>query len=211
MGLPPIFFWFPGALVFLLNFGEAFGQAQPLNWTNAFSLDGEHTIVRNKLLTTLPELSKEWRVSLEVKPTAYTRYGSVLHMTIGGRGGKVGDRTPAIWFHKPRKVLVSTTMDGKATYSRWLKHLPIGEWTKLEVSQSLVESKYIYSISIGDKVEFSKENTKPVEFKKVKVYAGNQWNAPQKGSIRNLKIDIKTPPPIQCVLAGKLCFPFRWF
>ena len=83
MGLPPIFLWFPGALVFLLNFGEAFGQAQPLNWTNAFSLDGEHTIVKSKLLTTLPELTKEWRVSLEVKPTAYTRYGSILHMTIG--------------------------------------------------------------------------------------------------------------------------------
>ena len=208
MGLPPIFLWFPGALVFLLNFGGALGQAQQLNWTNAYSLDGEHTIAKNKLLTTLPELTKEWRVSFEVKPTAFRNYPeSILQLTIGGSGRKIGDRTPAIWFHKTRGILVASALDGKASFSKWLKPLPSsGQWTRIEVSQSLVESKYIYNITIGDKEEFSIQNKKPVELKKVKVYSGNPWHAPQKGSIRNLKIDIKTPPPIQCVLAGEFRF-----
>ena len=184
------------------------------DWASSYSLPTEHLLKRGSLLKTLPNLTKEWRVVFEFNPKNYNYqgYAQILQMTTGGKYGKIGDRTPAIWFHKTRGILVASALDGKASFSKWLKPLPSsGQWTRIEVSQSLVESKYIYNITIGDKEEFSIQNKKPVELKKVKVYSGNPWHAPQKGSIRNLKIDIKTPPPIQCVLAGKLCFPFRWF
>ena len=65
-----------------------FGEAQDQEWTTAFSLEGEHVIAKNTLLTTLPSMTKEWKVTFEVNPTDYSfkSYASVLHLTIGGKG-----------------------------------------------------------------------------------------------------------------------------
>ena len=128
-------------------------------------------------------------------------------MTIGGKGlgssAKVGDRIPAIWFHKTRGVLISTAMDGKASYSKFYKDLPpAGEWTSIEVSQTLISSQYMFSISIGRENVLTKPNSKPIDLTDVKVYAGSPWYSGQKGSIRSLKIEIKTP--IDCVKAGRV-------
>ena len=168
-------------------------------WSTAYSRARKHVIARNRLLTTLPELTKEWRVGFEVYPASYSaRYASVLHLTIGGKGSgsgsRVGDRIPAIWFHKTKGVLVSTALNGKVSYNKAIKDLPpTRKWTKIEVSQTLVMSKYIFSITIGGKKVFTKPNTKPVELSDVKVYAGSPWSPSQKGSLRKLKIEIKTP------------------
>ena len=189
--------WFFG---FLVGFGEAEKQASLTEWTTAYSLEGEHQIVQNGLLTTLPHMTKEWKVTFDIKPTDFNvkGYANVLHMTIGGQGvgggAKVGDRNPAIWFHKTRGVLVSSALDGKASVSKFFKNLPLaGEWTTIEVSQSLVSSQYMFSITIGNKKVFTKPNTKPVKLCDVKVYSGSPWYPAQKGSLKNLKIETKTP------------------
>ena len=207
-----LFLLIPWFLGFLVGFGEAEKQASLTEWTTAYSLEGEHQIVQNGLLTTLPHMTKEWKVTLEINPTDFNfkGYANVLHMTIGGQGvgssAKVGDRIPAIWFHKKRGVLVSTALDGQVSYYEFFKPLPpAGEWTRIEVSQILVSSRYMYSITIGNKV-FSKPNTEPVELSGVKVYAGSPWSLGQKGSLRNLKIEIKTPIANCIVRAGEM-FP----
>ena len=164
---------------------------------------GSHEIAKGALLTTLPKLTKEWKVSFEVNPTnyKYTGYASLLHMTIGGNRGQVGDRSPAIWLHKTRGVLVSSAIDGKMAYSKTVKPLPAaGEWTKIEVSQVLVGAKHVFSITIGDKRVFSKTNSKPVELTDVKVYSGSPWYTNQKGFLQKLKIETKAQ---NCILAGK--------
>ena len=179
-----------------------------MQWTTAFKLEQEHEIVKGSLLTTLPTMSKEWKVKFELNPLDYSvsGYASVLHMTIGGKGigssAQVGDRTPAIWFHKTRGVLVSSAKDGKVSYSKFFKIFPpAGEWTEMEVSQILVSSQYIYSISIGKKEVFSTTNTKPVELSDVKVYSGSPWYSGLRGLLRNLMIEIKTP--VDCVRPGE--------
>ena len=179
-------------------------------WKTAFSLkEGEQQIAKNNLLTTIPTLTKEWKVSFQVKPTDYdfSGYANVIHMTIGGKGlgsnAKVGDRTPIVWIHKTHGVVISSALNGKASYSKKVASLPpVGEWTSIEVSQSLAESKYMYSISIANTTLFEIENTMPVELSNVKVYAGSPWNDARKGFIRNLEIDIKVP----CILAGGSLF-----
>ena len=206
-----------------------FGEAQDQEWTTAFSLEGEHGIAKNTLLTTLPSMTKEWKVTFEVNPTDYgfRSYASVLHLTIGGKGtgsgakvrdylykytntkihkykyySKVGDRIPGIWFHKSKGVLVSTALNGKASYNKFVKPLPpVGAWTRIEISQRMVSSQNTFSITIGNQQVFTKPNTKPVELSDVKVFAGNPWSSSQKGSLRNLKIEIKKTS-IDCVPAG---------
>ena len=184
--------------------------ASSLDWSTAFSLQDEHKLARDSLLTTLPKMTKEWKVSLEVNPTDYSfgGYASVLHMSIGGKGvgssAKEGDRIPAIWIHKTRGVVVSTSINGRAAYTKTFKTLPpAGEWTKIEVSQSLIGSEYIYSITIADENVFTMQNTKPVELSNVKVFAGSPWYTARKGSLRNLEIEIKDPSLGGCVKAGK--------
>ena len=166
-------------------------------------MEGSHEVAKNALLTTLPKLTTEWRLSFEVNPTdfKYNGYASLLHLTIGGNRGRVGDRSPAIWLHKSRGVLVSSAIDGKVAYSKTVKPLPAaGEWTKIGVSQVLVGAKHVYSITIGDKKVFSKTNSKPVELTDVKVYSGSPWYTNQKGFLQKLKIETKAP---NCILAGK--------
>ena len=192
--------WFQGILLFLSRLGRAQDQDDSMmEWTTAYSLEGEHEIAKNTLLTTLPKMTKEWKVAFDINPTDYSVAGmtNLLHLTQGGNKAQVGDRIPAIWFHKSQGVIVSTAMDGKAAYSRKIKPLPpAGEWTTIEVSQTLVKSKFMFSITIGDKQVFQKRNRKPVELSDIKVYAGNPWHQSQRGSLRNLKIEIKTP--IEC-------------
>ena len=40
-------------------------------WETAFSLQEEHEIGRNELLTTIPLLKEEWKVSFEFKATRF--------------------------------------------------------------------------------------------------------------------------------------------
>ena len=202
-------------LFFLTSFFflRGFAEGRDMVWKTAFSLDKVQEIAKNNLLTTLPQMTKEWKVSLEVNPTDYTfsSYANVLHLTIGGKGlgssANVGDRIPAIWIHKTRGVMISSALNGKASYTKTYKMIPpVGEWTKIEVSQTLIESKYIYSISIGEKNVLKVENKKPVELSEVKVFAGSPWYTARRGFLRNLEVEIKVP---NCVLAGEFyqCVP----
>ena len=165
-------------------------------WTTAYSREYEHSMARNNWIATIPKLTKEWRVSFEVNPADYNfdSFSSVLHMTIGDKGGRVGDRTPAIWFHRTRGVIVSSAMDGKASFIKAFEPAPPpGERTKLVVSQYLERNQYFFSIEIGNSTVFKKTNSKPAELDYVKVYSGNPWFRAQSGSIRNLKIEISAP------------------
>ena len=167
-------------------------------WGSAFSFVNEQEIKRDNLLTTLPVLKKEWRVSFEFKATEEIKDGfsQILHMTIGGMGAglnaKYGDRTPAVWTHSTKGLLVVSAVGGKVGYSKYFKPLPtLGEWVKIKVGQELVGQQMIYSISIrGKEVHFVK-NTKPAVFKNVGVFAGNRWHNPLSGVIRNLLIENK--------------------
>ena len=187
----------PGYVFLLLGLGQAQGLTPLTEWTTAYSMVGSHEVDKNALLTTLPKLTKEWRLS----DYKFTVYASLLHLTIGGNRGQVGDRSPAIWLHKTRGVLVASTIDGKVSYGKTVKPLPAaGKWTKIEVCQMNEGSKYEFSITIGDKKVFTKTNSKPVELKDVKVYLGSPWYTNQKGFVRNLKIETSIS---KCVLAGK--------
>lgn len=168
----------------------------PDPWHAVLSLPDEQEIKRNILLTTVPLLKQEWKVSFELKATKFSGLQQILHMTRGGKGSgsgsKYGDRTPAIWIHSSKGFLISSAVNGKYSYSKYLKSLPaLGVWTKIEVGQQFVESKMVYSIIIGGRKVFSVTNSKPSEFENVKVYAASDWFSPLSGSIKNLLIQIK--------------------
>ena len=176
----------------------------------------------------------QWKVSFEFKASTFgSTLQQILHMTTGGkgtgRGSKYGDRTPAIWTHPSRGFLISSAVSGKYSYPRWItkKWLPsTDEWINIEVGQELDLKKMTYYIIIGGTKVFSITNTKPSEFKDVKVFTSSSWYTSLTGSIRNLLIENKDnglyPPPLklQCMrtfslkvltvcLNGHLYSPFQ--
>ena len=174
--------------------GECF-----LNWATSMLLPGEHSLKRNSLLTTLPTLTKEWRISFEFKPKSYKVNGQaqILQLTIGGEKTNIGNRTPALWITKKKngvpRVVIASTLNGKASVSKVFNELPpaIDEWTNFEISQERKGSDYIFSLVMKDKTLWSAKNTKPQEFSDVKVFASSNWYVAQPGYIRRLMIENK--------------------
>ena len=171
----------------------------PGSWIKVYTSSKEQRLKRKKLLTRIAKLKKEWRVSFEVKPTSYkaTR-SSVFHMTVGGRGGRPGDQTPAVWFHKTEGILVASYVNGNKSFLKTFDNLPeIGEWVKIDISQVKAGSQFVYSISINGEEKFSEENTKAAEFSNVQVFASSPFSKGQVGSIRNVTVENKVDGKIK--------------
>ena len=116
-------------------------------------------------------------------------------MTIGGKSGSVGDRTPALWIHKSRGVYISTTLNGKASVGKSFptKKPPTNKWTAMEISQAKNGTSYMFSLVIKGETLWSVENTEPRQFSDVLVYASSDWYVAQAGSIRTLQIETMMP------------------
>ena len=165
-----------------------------LDWATSYSLQREHLLKRRTLLTTLPTLAKEWKVSFEFNPERYNQRGylQIFQMTIGGKTGNVGDRTPSLWIHSTRGVYIATTLNGRASVGKFFRGFPpVGEWTSIEISQAKQDFSYIFSVTIGGEEIWSVANSKPEEFSDVKVYASSPWYLAQAGAIRGLQIENK--------------------
>lgn len=165
-------------------------------WITVFSMKEEHKLTKGHLLTTIPQMEKEWRVSFEFMANSFSGLRQVLHMTIGGmgigKGAKYGDRTPAIWIHAKKGILVSSGVRGKVSYSKYFKPLPpIGKWVKIEIKQEVEASEMTYSITIGGKKVLSEPNSKPSKFENVQVLSSSSWYNPVNGFIKNLVIENK--------------------
>ena len=166
----------------------------------------EHQLVQGTLLTTLPTLGKEWRVTHDFKPTRYlNHYANSLHLTIGGEYGQYGDRTPAIWPSTPEDGFHTTSaVNGMKSYPRDFDRPPVGAWTTIAMSQTLEGGKYVYRVTMGGQEVHAVENRVPAEFQDVKVYASNPWYAAQPGSIRNLEIETRVQVRLTLLITNSL-------
>ena len=173
-------------------------------WSTAFEQPDAIPLVKGKLLTTIPALGKQWRVSFEVFPESFNHKGlaSVLHMMTGEKGNRFGKHIPAVWIHRSKAIFVSTSLGKKSTFTRRFRSnvLALENWTRIEVSQSRQGENHIYAVKIGGKQVFSTKNTRPRVFYDVKVYASSPSSSPLAGSIRQLKVELgeKSLSNVQC-------------
>ena len=170
------------------------------DWSTVFEQPDASPLVKGKLLTSIPVLGKQWRVSFEVFPENFDHTGlaSVLHLRTGEKGTRFGRRIPAVLIQRNKRVLVSTALGKKLIFTKRFrsKYGPaLRNWTKIEVGQSLQGEDYIYSIDLGGRQVFTANNSRPREFYDVKVYAASPHFPPLSGSIRNLKIEVGGEKP----------------
>ena len=176
------------------------------SWIKVYASSKTQQLKKNKLLTWISKLNKEWRVSFEVNPTSYrAKLSSVLHMTAGGKGSKPGDQTPAVWFHKRKGILVAAYVNGTKGFLKTFKGLPnSGEWIKIEISQVKAGTQYLYSIAINGEEKFAMEHTKAEEFSNVGVFASSPYFSGQKGLIRNVTVENKADGKLETKLTEEL-------
>jgi len=150
-------------------------------------------IKKNRELTELPFIGKDYDVSFELKITKFgtDAFQSVLHLTLGEDHGN-GHRIPGVWVTAEKKLFISSSVSGNANKEDTVpKELEAGKWIKVHISQKLVDGKYMYEVKVNGESVVNVENTKPEQFGPIKVFAGDDWYPNQEGQIKNLNIVTK--------------------
>ena len=164
-------------------------------WSTVFEQPDPVALVKGKLVTKIPALGKQWRVSFDVFPENFNQKGlaSILHMVTGEKLGKFGKHIPSVWIHRSKGVVVSTALGKKPIFTKRFRSNvpPLRNWTQIEVSQSLQGEDYIYAINIGGNQVFSSKNSRPRDFYDVRVFSASPSSSTLAGSIRHLKIEIR--------------------
>jgi len=167
-------------------------------WTKIFEKSTEFALSQNNLLTTIPRLTKEWVVEFCFKPTNFN-YGdwtNIIQMTIGGRHGSYGDRTPGVFYHPtqlgPSQLYFASAVNNNPNFSHNLPAPSVGKWTKIRVSQELLNTnKLMYRVIIDGVEKINVENKNTGLFQNVKVFAANPWHHAQPGFVKGLIIQVK--------------------
>ena len=118
-------------------------------WTSIFAKYAPFELKKNSLLTTLPNLPREWMVEFEFKPTNLDHNGwtSIFHMSTGDNSGTIGNRIPAVFYHPHEGGLTICSHNNKnSNYCQRFGSQLIGKWTKIRVSQELLDGKFRYRI-----------------------------------------------------------------
>ena len=123
-------------------------------------------------------------------PTSFLNdWTSVIHLTVDGDRTSYGDRTPGVWFQPDNYMYFSSALNGLidgASISTVRTQLM--EWTKVKISQQLIDEKYIFTVYVAETEVYAIENTLPKEFNNIKVYLSDPWYISQPGLIRNFVI-----------------------
>ena len=160
-------------------------------------IEQEQNLTRGELLTTIPNLYKEYEVKFEVMPFRFpSGWSSLIHLTIDGDHGKYGERNPAIFVYgsSPPFLTVASAVNGNVnehknyTGINGIVGISTNIWIKITVAQKLEHEYYNYTVKIDNNLIYSAENKEPVDLTDVKVYASDPWYVPLNGYIRRLEI-----------------------
>jgi len=195
-GFVPIFwrifpFWFiPLLLLGICLLIWLLKKKQRSSWKTIFAHPPEHRLLKGHLLTTLPRLGKEWRLSFGLRPTdfSHTDYSSILHLTTGNNSICV----PAIFFHPSFGLHITSSWVNGGKHKVNVAQPEFEAWTRLEVTQEKRAGKFVFRVLVNGKEVHALENKKPeMTEERVKVYAADDWQNTQPGSIRDLIIQSK--------------------
>ena len=154
-------------------------------------MNGLIEIKKNQIIKTINTLPKEYELSFEVKFTSYTNvdWSNIIHLTVGGNMATYGDRTPGVWIFSGSNFHFSSAINGvvDGIYGSNVT-LKLMEWTKVKISQLLMNGNYVFTIWVAESIVYNVINYDAREFNDVKVYISDPWFVAQAGYVRNLII-----------------------
>ena len=105
-------------------------------------------LAKNKLITELPYLGKQYKISFDLLITkldfSSSDFLSIIHFTLGQDVSVYGDRTPGVWVYKDKALTVASAVNGNRNFA--FNTAPpniINEnvWHKVQLSQTLLDGK----------------------------------------------------------------------
>ena len=136
-------------------------------------------------------MSTEWSISFNYRMTGVVAgWSNIIHFTINGDVGLIGDRTPAV-FTRPGSPLIHFVSAINATNKHEVnahEGFQQNRVYKIEVHQRYISNgNYRYFIKIDGEEIHSAINSNAKQFYNVKVYAANPWYNASKGLISNFQ------------------------
>ena len=149
-------------------------------------------------MATVPTIPKEWRVTFDIKPTDLNQITSgewklqVRDVFSMGAPG-AGVRLIGIFYRLTtnKGLDIQGLVSGNQVFGGKIKELEVNVWTSVEISQELVDGKYIYEVKLDGETHLSAENNETKEFENVVVKAAETTYGVLPGFLRNLFIEGK--------------------
>ena len=148
-------------------------------------------ITKNTLVTTLDQVTKEYKLSLEVNITKIDKvnFRNILHFTVGLDSGDYGTRTPKVSLAPEGRLKIYAAVNGITEKGYAFTDddvFNLGQWVSIEISQVKGPLGYNFTISMEGKQLHTIINNQPETFYKVRCYVSNPKQRAQLGSIRNV-------------------------
>jgi len=156
------------------------------------TFSAERSLARGTLLTTLPSLEKEWKVSLDVKLAKKTGgWTSILHATNRHNCCSRGDRIPAIFVFSNSYRLHMTTQLGWSGNSGYNNiFLKQNQYTNM-VMQQIKDNNgaYRYQIITDGTTRYNVTQSRPSTYTNVKYYLSDPWHNTADAKAKNIVIE----------------------
>ena len=104
--------------------------------------NGELILRKNNLLTTIPSIGKEFRITVDVLISNFVgSWQSIVHFTAAGDCCNVGDRVPGVWIASNKQFYIKFALNGYGDGGYLGTIATSGEWINLDISQTLIANK----------------------------------------------------------------------
>ena len=146
---------------------------------------------KSQLLTIVPRLGRQFKLSYEFKITKYGSssysYYAAMHMSTGSNSGSYGSRMPYVVYYETQVRVYAAISGNENSYKSFPRSLK-NEWTTIEVSQTKKDGVYMYTVTIDGEEVHAEENKGAAVFSNMAVFASDPWNTVQPGVVRNISI-----------------------
>ena len=159
------------------------------------------TVLKPKKIRVVPTLSQHWKLQFSIKPF-HTKHGwtNIMHATIGGNVGKIGDRIPAVFFNsRTTKLHICSAVSGNKNFCKNTNALPVNKFSSVIIQQIPKQrrygtrsygTQYHYQIIINGKTVLDVVNKYPQVFHKVSYYVSDPWYPPAVAIVSNFRIHV---------------------
>ena len=171
--------------------------AATTDWTSLYARPDEFELVDDNLLTTLPILPKEWRVSFDLKPTRMennsTDWNNIFQMHVqGSNWPEVGCKIPEVQFNLENKLAIYSAINCE-TVSLGYDKMPtpaLDTWISIKIIQKQeIDGTYSNKVLIDEVLLYRTDNSHPQMFENVEVFASRSLSSGYSGLVKNLRID----------------------
>lgn len=135
-------------------------------------------------------LSPYYVLSFDIMPMKLNlKWSCIIHVTKGQNDAVYGDRNPAIWFSPYSTYLeVRAAVSGNKNHPYTGPQIPLYKFTNVKISQKYVNGDLLFQIFIDGILKHSIENTQPMFFNNMTVYAGDPWYEPAGAVVKNYQL-----------------------